>query len=70
MTDEQVVAKFAPWFPHLRSIEPCAGAMPEMTPSEALQVLEDNAQNLYDGGSGNRVAGHAMGVLWALVEKL
>lgn len=67
---EAAVAKFAPWFPSLRSIplpdEPC----PEMSPREALLILEYENQCLYDGGTTLAGMGsHAWGVLEDLVER-
>lgn len=69
MTPDEVINKFKPWFPHLRSIPVPQQAMPKMTPREALAVLEWDSQCLYDGGSGaGAMTGHAHGVLEDLID--
>jgi hypothetical protein len=65
---EAAVRKFRPWFPCWHTMRKSEEPMPVMTPREALLILEDNEQNLYDGGSGNCIAGTAHGVLEDLVS--
>ncbi len=64
---QQVVDKFKPWFPAFRDIpaptEPC----PEMSPREALLIIEADLTYLYNGGSGvGAMRDKALNVLWQL----
>jgi hypothetical protein len=67
---QEVVQKFRPWHPWLRAIPVPLTPEPPMTPQEALLIIQDDRQNLYDGGSGNGIADRALAVLWEVVDSL